>query len=262
MQKMKGHIRKRGNKYAIVVDLGRDHNGKRKQKWFSGYDRKKDAEKDLPRILNEINQGTFIEPSNETFKTYLEKWIRNKKTQIKPTTLDNYTRMLQNHIIPALGHIKLEKLNRLHLKEFYSMLEEEKELAPSSIKKIHAIVRSALSDAVEDGLIMKNVASGIKTPRIGPSKIKVWDEKQLMTFLNSIKEDPLYIAFHLPAMTGMRRGEVLGLRWQDIDFDQKILRVMQTITTEGFSDAKTQTSDKRTIDLDDVTIMELKKRKK
>lgn len=63
-------------------------------------------------------------------------------------------------------------------------------------------------------------------------------------------------------MTGMRRGEVLGLRWQDIDFDQKILRVMQTITTEGFSDAKTQTSDKRTIDLDDVTIMELKKRKK
>jgi integrase len=259
---VKGHIRKRGNKYAIVVDLGRDNQGKRKQKWFSGYDKKKDAEKDLPRVLNELNSGTFIEPSNEKYETYLEKWLRNKRKQIKPTTFDNYTRMVKNHIVPGLGHIKLEKLNRIHLKNFYNDLDEEKQLAPASIKKVHAIVRSSLSDAVEDGILSKNIASGIKTPRIGPSAIKVWDEVQLSQFLNVIKEDPLYIAFHLPATTGMRRGEVLGLRWQDIDFENKILRVMQTITTEGLSDAKTDTSDKRTIDLDDRTIAELKKRKK
>ncbi|GAA0313545.1 tyrosine-type recombinase/integrase [Bacillus carboniphilus] len=259
---MKGHIRKRGNKYAIVVDMGRDNNGKRKQKWFSGYDKKKDAERDLPIILNDINQGTFVEPANETYMSYLEKWIKNKKSQIKPTTLDTYQRLLRVHIIPGLGHLKLGKMNRLHIKEFYSYLEEEKELAPASIKKIHTVIRSSLSDALEDGLIAKNISAGIKTPRIGRSEIKVWDEVQLMNFLNAIKAETLYIAFHLPAMTGMRRSEVLGIRWKDIDFENKILRVVTTITTKGKSDGKTQNSYSRPIDLDDGTIAELKNRKK
>ncbi|WP_054704838.1 Arm DNA-binding domain-containing protein [Bacillus sp. JCM 19041] len=78
---MRGSITKKGNKYFIVVDLERDHNNKRRQKWFSGYSTKKAAEKDLPRILNELYQGTYVEPSNETVESYMNNWLKNKKKQ-------------------------------------------------------------------------------------------------------------------------------------------------------------------------------------
>ncbi|WDF05902.1 tyrosine-type recombinase/integrase [Shouchella hunanensis] len=89
----------------------------------------------------------------------------------------------------------------------------------------------------------------------------VWDEKQLLQFLNSSKHDSLYIAFHLAAMTGMCRSEVLGLRWKDVDIKNSLLRTVVTHTPYGASDGKTKASFTRTIDLDEVTITELEKRK-
>ncbi|MEC1744166.1 site-specific integrase [Schinkia azotoformans] len=259
---MKGHIRKRGNKYAIVVDLGRDHNGKRKQKWFSGYEKKKDAEKDLPRILNEIYQGTFIEPTKEKFSNYLDDWLKIKKNNIKLTTLDTYQRMIKNHIQPGIGHIELSKLNPIHLKKFYNELLEEKELAEASIRKCHTIMQAALNDALTDGFVNRNIASLVKPPRIPKTEIKIWDEEQLNIFLSAVKGDRLYIAFFLAAATGMRRGEVLGVRWRDIDFERKLLSVIQTITAFGTSaETKTLTS-RRMIDIDEITISALKKQKK
>ncbi|GAF24364.1 phage integrase [Bacillus sp. JCM 19047] len=258
---MKGHIRKRGNKYVIVVDLERDHNNERRQKWFSGYDTKKAAQKDMPRILNEINTGNFIEPSKESFAAYLEKWILNKRSRLKASTFQVYKTHLRIHIIPKLGNYKLEKLNRLHLKTFFSYLENDLGLAPATIKKVHTVISSALSEAVEDGIVGKNAAAGLKTARIERKEIHVWDEKQLLQFLNSSKHDPLYIAFHLAAMTGMRRSEVLGLRWKDVDFKNSLLRTVVTHTPYGASDGKTKASFNRTIDLDEVTITELQKRK-
>lgn len=103
---MRGHIRKRGNKYSIVVDLGRDHNGKRKQKWFSGYDSKRQAEKDLPRVLMEAENNVYVETTDITFGDYMQIWLQNKKDNITYGTYHHYESYSRNHIIPGLGKWK------------------------------------------------------------------------------------------------------------------------------------------------------------
>jgi hypothetical protein len=98
---MKGHIRKRGNKYAVVIDIGQKEDGSRNRKWFSGFDKQKEAQKFLNEKLHEIETGKFIEPAKETFGEYLSGWLEDKKSQVRPSTWKSY-RWLVNRVIKHL----------------------------------------------------------------------------------------------------------------------------------------------------------------
>jgi integrase len=258
---MKGHIRKRGNKYAIVVDIGYDEKGKRKQKWFSGYNSKKEAEKDLARILHEINEGTFVEPSKEKFKTFLENWLEIKKNNIRPSTYTNYSNYIYNHIIPNLGNLELAKIKPMHLEKFYAKCAEK--LSPTTISKMHKLISSIFNYAVRHGYISKNPCHLVDAPKKGASKIRTWNEEQVQKFLECAKKSRYYIAFLLAITTGMRRGEILGLRWSDIDFEKKTISINQVLSNDGkmFQEPKTEYS-KRLIALPDITVRELKRHRK
>src|SRR5690625_6678590 len=109
---VRGHIAKKGDRYYVVVDIGRDHKRKRRQKWFSGYKRKKDAESDLPRILMKMKNG-YTEPKDMIFEDYLTEWLRKKKQDVAHGTYEHYLSYTNNHIIPGLGHWKRSEERRV-----------------------------------------------------------------------------------------------------------------------------------------------------
>lgn len=251
---MRGHIAKKGKKYYIVVDIG--NGADRKQKWLSGFNSKKDAEKEMPRVLNELNQGTYVEPSKQSYSDFLDAWLKNKRNKLSPNAYNNYEMNIRVHIKPALGHFKLSKLNSLAIDNFYTELEDNG-LSSATIRKIHTIVRSSLEYAKDYQFISRNPVSVVKPPSIQHKDIQVWEEKDMMRFLESVKDEYDYIIYHLALFTGMRRGEILGLKWSDIDYDNQKIRVMRSYSKFGFTKGKTDNA-RRVIDIDDDTVATLK----
>lgn len=255
---MRGHIAKKNKRYYIVVDIGTGE--ERKQKWLSGFDTKKAAEEELPRILNELNQGVYVEPSKLPYSDFLDSWHQNKKNKVSANTHETYKHMIDKHIKPNLGRFKLNKLNSLAIDNFYSKLEEEGK-STATIKKIHSIIRASLEYALQYQLIKRNPASVVKTPTVKHKDIKVWDETQMITFLDFVEDEWDHLVYHLALYTGMRKGEILGLKWQDIDFINNKIRVMRSYSKTGFSEGKTKNAI-RVIDIGKDTIDLLIKRKK
>ncbi|MEV7211461.1 Arm DNA-binding domain-containing protein [Streptomyces sp. NPDC093554] len=145
---MKGHIRKRGNKYCIVIDIGPDpETGKRRQKWFSGYKTKKEAEKDVAKKITELNEGTFVEPSKLTLKDYLLEWLEIKRMSLEKSTFANYRSSINKHVIPSIGMIALHKLNVIHIQKCYKSALDSG-ISNNSILLLHRILKTALNLAV------------------------------------------------------------------------------------------------------------------
>lgn len=255
---MRGHVAKKGNRYYIVVDIGTGYD--RQQKWLSGFDTKKQAEAELPRVLNDLNQGTFIEPSKQKYGEFIDSWHSNRENKVSKNTQDTYKWMIGKHIKPNLGHFRLDKLNSLAIDNFYTKLQKEG-LSSATIRKIHTIIRSSLEYAKDYQLIQRNPAAVVKPPAVRHQNIDVWEEKQMIQFLEHVKDEYDYIVYHLALYTGMRKGEILGLKWSDVDFMANKIRIMRSYSKTGFSEGKTASA-RRVIDIDEDTVNELIKRKK
>ncbi|MED1089749.1 site-specific integrase [Bacillus paramycoides] len=259
---MKGHIRKRGNKYCIVIDIGPDpETGKRRQKWFSGYKTKKEAQADVAKKITELNEGTFVEPSKVTLKEYLIHWLEIKSMSVENSTYTSYKGYINNHIIPSIGMIALHKLNVIHIQKCYKFAME-KGIANNSILLMHRILKNSLNLAVKQNVISRNPAIHVEMPRKEKTSIQTWTEEEVKKFLLHSQESRYHIGCILAITTGMRLGEVLGLRWQDVDFNNHTITINQT---SGHDDkikktAKTNSS-KRTIPVPIETIDSLKKHK-
>lgn len=191
----------------------------------------------------------------------MKEWIRAKKQQISEQTAVVTEGFMNTHVIKALGGIRLDALNPLIVQRFINDLGD-KGLADSTIKRIYNIVNTSLNAAVKKQIISRNVAALIDKPKVRRKEIEVWDVNEVHAFLKFAKSyTRYYIAFHLALATGMRQGEILGLRWMDVDFDRNIISVRQTLAHNGKSiitGAKTATSI-RTISIDQQTASILNK---
>jgi integrase len=256
---MSGSVSKQGNKWYYVIELGKDENGKRQQKKQRGFATKKEAEKAMREAITAWEKGTYIEPSKMLFREYITDWLNDKKNSVKKQTWEGYEVLIRTHIIPVLGNVKVSSLTPNILQKFINDLMDS-HLAPSSVRKIYAILNNALSKAEKWGMIPKNVASLIEKPKLIKTEMKVWDKEEVNRFLDVAKEDRLHIAFLLAITTGMRQGEILGLKWEDIDFKEGTLSIKRILSHNGkelLSEGKTKSSI-RTIYLDNVTIEALK----
>ncbi|WP_301291923.1 site-specific integrase [Bacillus sp. 1663tsa1] len=256
---MRGHVTKKGKKWYIVVDNGVNPiTGRRKQKWISGYDRKKDAQADLSKILVEMQEGSYIEPTKMTVREFFIQYLAARKINLRETTYYNYRKHINNHIIPKLGNIPMQKLKGIDLEKFYSSLSEG--MKPVTVRSIHQIVRTALAYAVRHDIVKKNVADVISPPTAGADArtVNTWTEEEVLRFLEHAKESRYYIAYLLAITCGMRKGEILGLQWKDIDFERRALSVNRSLShiTKEFHEPKTS-SGKRLIVLPDITLMAL-----
>jgi integrase len=219
---MRGHVRRRGPSWSIVYDLPNGATGKRQQKWQGGFRTRKEAEQALADVLQKLAGGNFVEPSKLTMAEYLREWLPARRTAgLRPSTLVGYEVMVEKHVIPRIGHVLLQKLTPLHLDTLYAELLESGRrqrkggLSPRTVRYTHTIIRKALADAMRKGLVTRNVADAAEPPSASAAKadvMRTWTAAQLQAFLGHVRDHRLYAAFLLAAMTGMRRGEVLGLR--------------------------------------------------
>lgn len=264
---MRGHVRKRGTKWCFVLDIGRDVNGKRIQKWFSGFKTKRDAERAMTEKMQELNTGTFVEPSHEDFATYIQRWLEDKKSQVRPSTLRSYDWLVRCHVVPNIGHIRVSDLRPQHLQTMYRTLSEgESPLSTRSIQQLHTVIHESLKRAVKWSIVARNVADAVDPPRVERRQSSIWTPEQALQFLEvSKKEERYWIGFVLAIMTGMRKGEILGLRWSDIDWDHGFVQIRQTLSwSQGkpaFQEPKTERS-RRSVAMSPETMTALRRHKR
>jgi integrase len=277
---MQGHVRKRVHttkdgrqtvNWYVVVDLARGSDGKRRQKWHGGFRTRKEAEAERARIVNELNGGGYLEPSSITLEEWVrDGWLPTTKSGVKPSTHHSYERNLELHVLPRLGRSELRQLTPSALNRVYAELlaeghqTQDRGLSAKTVRYIHTIIHKALADAVDAGLLGTNVAERAKPPRprsTQPAEITFWEPEELREFLEFVSGHRLEAAWHLAAMTGMRRGEVLGLRWQDVDLNGARVSVRQALVSVGYhvlmSSPKNHQA--RVIDLDPGTVEQLRR---
>ncbi len=219
---MRGHIVKRSKRkgtWSLKIATGKDIiTGKYKYQWFTVQGSKKDAEKRLAEILHEIDTGAFINPAKTTLADFLRRWLDDyAKPNLSPKTVEGYEHVITKYLIPAFGMIMLSQLKPEHLQRYYA--EKRKSgLSAQTVRHHHAILHKALKTAMEWELINRNAADSVSCPRAQPVEMQTWNEQEVNKFLEVAKGTPYYALFYLALFTGMRRSELLALRWQDIDF--------------------------------------------
>lgn len=273
---MRGHIAKKGKRYYAVLYEGIDPGtGKPRHRWHAAGGTRKGAEKVLADLVKRMHDGDYRSPDKITLADYMtQRWLPSKRTRVKPSTAAAYEANIRLHIAPYIGHIPLQKLQPEDLDDLYVKLLTDGRrngagggLSAKSVRNVHATIQSALSDATRKGTVIRNVADIADPPSIGSNgrKMSVWSAEQLRIFLTDLQGHDMYALFYLSASTGMRRGELLGLRWSNIDLDTMLLRVNQQIVSVDYKliegDLKTPTS-RRTIDLDERTAVVMRKHRR
>lgn len=239
---MKGTVIKRGASWSVVLDLGRDGAGRRVRKWHSGYRSRKDAERARVELLSQVHQGTYVAPSKVSLGEFLvEEWLPAKRSTVKETTLASYEMHVTKHITPRIGGAPLTTLGPAQLNAFYAELLASGRrsgsggLSPTTVRRIHATLHKAMADAVRWGRLARNAADQADPPRAAQAEMSIWTREELRAFLDGVRGDRLFAAWLLAATTGMRRGELLGLRWSDVDLEAGTVSVRQIRTVARYS---------------------------
>jgi len=216
---MRGHIIKRyKNSYTIVLNLGVDPwTGKRKQQWVSVKGTKKEAERRLSELLHQLDNGTFMKPAKTTLGEFLERWLKDYQHNLSPRGFERYQGIIQRHLMPGLGSIPLTQLRAEHLQKHYTAKQNDG-LSARTVRYHHAVLHVALKTAVQWGLLARNPADAVSPPRAWRTEMQTWNADNITRFLEVAKDSPYYTLFYTALFTGMRRSELLGLKWNDVDF--------------------------------------------
>lgn len=198
----------------------------------------------------------------------LEEWLPVVATQVKASTYDSYRRILELHVLPEFGGQCLNEITPRMLTLFYARLREptanrKHGLAPKTIRNIHIVVHKLFADAVEGELLSINPANRAKVPRrsgIPERELHFWQPAELALFLRNTRDDELGILWHVASMTGMRRGELLGLRWSDVDLEGARLSVRRNLISVAYRVIETtpKSNRARVVDLDGETVERLR----
>ncbi|GAB6138012.1 tyrosine-type recombinase/integrase [Halanaerobaculum tunisiense] len=269
------HLRKRGkNSWQICIEKGRDPiTGKRKRIYKTVNGTKKEAEKEMHKLAHEVETGAYIEPSEMTVKDFLLQWFEDYcESNLAPSTLESYEIIIKSHLIPALGNIKVSDLEPMHIKRYQTHKlkkgrrdGKEGGLSKRTVQYHHRVLSKALKHAVKWRVIDTNPAEVIEAPSPDTPEIKALTQEEVNKLLDKA-EGWVYDLIYIAVFTGMRRGELLAMRWNDIDFSEQIIQVKQSVTKVTgkdleFRKPKTKSSI-RPINVDDDIIKILNRRKK
>ena len=245
-----GSIYKRkDNLWAACISV--DTAEGRKRKYFYGKTRKEVQEK-LAAALHDRQQGTLVTAPSQTVEHFLADWLENsQRHSVRPRTYERYEELVRLHIVPVLGKHQLQKLSAQHLRAFYTRKLDEG-LSPTTVTHFHNVLHKALKDAERWGLVARNVCKLVSPPRRVRFEIKPLALAQVHNLLEAVKGDDMEALFHLALATGMRRGEVMGLKWQDIDFAKGTLQVRRILSRvpsklpgKGYVEAEPKTQKSR-----------------
>jgi integrase len=181
-------------------------------------DSRKECNRLLNNLIEQIESGDFTNIEKLTVKGYLEKWLETYCSSLSPTTVTNYEGYLKKHIYPEIGNILLAKLMPMNIKEIYNKLQEQG-YKSKTILNIHRILSKAFKDAVSNNRLARNPCDSIKPPPVDTPYIKVYTEKEFNRLLDVVEGSKEELPILLAGLAGLRRGEIFGLKWEDINFD-------------------------------------------
>ena len=262
----KGAPSVRGVPWYFVVDVA-PKNAPRRQVWRGGFATKEAAERELAELLAGMRDGTFVEPSRMTLGDYLHAWLDGLDTTgRRETTIEGYRKKILRYVLPnEITKLPLQAVTAADLDKLYSVLVTRGgrgggKLSLRTVRHVHTIVGKALSDAERQDMLPRNPARRAQPPSTAAARspeAKTWTPEQLAQFLAATAGHHHAGLFRVAAMTGLRRGELCGLRWSDLDLDAKRLVVRHTITTVNHriveGNVKTARS-RRSVDLDAETV--------
>lgn len=277
------HVRRRGNKWQISVEKGVDPLTGERQRVYqtipdSEHMTKTEAEKEMAKLVVELEYGTYIEPENMKLGEFLLMWLEDEcEPNLAPRSYERYEEIMKKHIIPAMGGIPLQKLKPMHVQTYQSKKLKSGRidgkpggLSNKSVRMHMHLLSQALKYAVGLQILKNNPCQHVKAPKVKKPKVNYLEEKEVNKLLKHIKQNGKnwdYIFFSLAVHTGMRRGELLGLSWDDIDFKNSKIYIrdtLQRIRGKGLllkEYPKTESS-RRSIDISDKLVKLIKKHKK
>lgn len=214
---------KRSGSYTTRVSLTDPTTGKRIQKRVTART-KRELDAKVAEVKSRWNRGDVFEPSKAKLSEYLERWLVAIAPSVRESTIERYRRTVKTHISPEIGHIPLAKVAPIHLQDLYTKKLGEG-LAPNTVRGIHTVLHRAFDQAVKWDDIARNPASPVDVPMSPATETTTWTPDQAMTFLTATANDELGTFWLLALYTGMRRGELLALRWVDIDLELSLIHI-------------------------------------
>jgi integrase len=230
---MRGSIQRRGNlTWRISIELDRDPvTGRRRRRSETFHGTKRDAEARLAQLIHEHETGLAVDPSRTTVAEWLRQWLAQRAPQLRPTTLERYRASVEGRLVPAFGRLQLQQLRPAHVQAAYGRWLAEG-LAPATVASHHRILGRALNDAVRLQLVGRAVTQAVEVPSAPPRQLAA-DASIIARVLEAVNAEPQpwRAAGLLIVHTGMRRGELCGLQWSDLDLDRGTAAIRRTRTT-------------------------------
>lgn len=245
MQKATGHIRPRKRKdgqkaFQIIAELPPDPlTGKRQRKYLTIIGTKKEAEKALHKLIEELQYGEYIDRSDVTLEAWMTEWLDLYiKNTISPTTYVSYVDNMNNYIFPSLGKIRLQDLSTSQIQKLINSLSacsprSGKPMAPKTIKNIFLNINAAMEKAEILGMIRKNPCKHVVLPKVPRPIGTAYDEAEIQQLLDAAKGTDLELPLYIEVCLGLRRGELLALQYSAVDWDNNTISIIESRVTAG-----------------------------
>ena len=284
---MKAHIVKRqgskGPHYAVVVELGRDAEGRRLQKWHQAGTTKKQADAKLDSLLRQLGDHTYAPPSDLTVEDYLDDYLaalrmrfgQSGRNGLSPATWQGYRRIVDFHLKPELGSLKLTELRAHHVEKYETRMledgwahwgsmgkgERKRGLSPTTVLQHHRVLHKALGDAVHKGIIIANPCDAVRAPGAADRHLRVLDAEEAVGLIQKAQGTSLHMPVVIALATGARCGEIVALRWREVDTDGGVIRILRAaaeVDGERVETAPKSAAGVRSITIDAATVAALK----
>jgi integrase len=263
---MKGHVRERGkgNWYA-VIDIRDPTTNRRRRKWHSlEAQGKRQAQIECAALIAEMDAGAYIETDKTSLNNFLDRWERDwAATNVSPKTAERYSQLLKLHIRPMLGAKPMQAIRAQDLNALYTSLHDK--LAPRTVGHVHRLLHLVFGHATKWGNIKRNVVALVDAPKVPPTEAPVLQLTEIPQMFDAVRGRgySLYPIAVVALGTGMRRGELCALRWQDVNLDAATLRVERSLEQTRksglrFKEPKSARG-RRTISLSPAVVAELRK---
>jgi len=267
---MRGNVTRRGkSSWRIKLDVGTDATGKRQTHYVTVRGKRQDAERELVKLVSAAHDGSFVEPTRLTVGETLRSWLDGPHG-LGGKTAERYRQLAEQQIIPHVGSLPLQKLRPAHIADWHAMLltaggKDGRPLSARTVLGAHRVLHRLLARAVESELLARNVASIVKPPKVEETEVESLRADQVGSVIETLNGHPLHPIVVLALSSGARRGEILALRWSDVDLDAATIRIERSLeqTKAGlrFKPPKTKHG-RRTVSLPPIAVEMLRAHRK
>jgi integrase len=264
---MKGHIRERSpGHWAIVIDVREPVTGQRKRRWHSFAGTKRQAQVECARLLTDQKAGTAVDPSRMTLAGFLDRWIEHMEGQVSPRSHERYAEIARKSLVPLLGSLALTKLQPAQISQAYAKAlasgrrDGSGGLSARTVTHMHRVLREALQQALRWQMLARNPADAVKPPKVERKQMSVLDTDATARLIEAARGSSLAAPILLGVLCGLRRGEIVALRWRNVDLDRGQLSVVASTeqTDAGCREKEPKSGRGRTVALAPLMIEELR----